>query len=84
LSIPALGVGEDVDLDLAHPAVELPSERQVVIIQPFRHPRLGGTDLRHHRRRYPCLEAVVRADHLNVVHRPLCRRAGRNQCGGGK
>ncbi len=63
----ALGVGEDVELDLADAGVELHGERQVLVIESF--VRVGVLcllDLGLTRRDAGVI-AVVRADHLDLV-----------------
>ena len=75
----AFGVGEDVDLQLAHAPVELLRQGQVIIIQRGGELGIALFERGEDGRRDPLLIAVVRADHLDVVHpkgRPRRRSSG--------
>ena len=78
---PALGIGEDVDLQLAHAPVELLRQRQVSVIERGGEFGIAAFEFGEDRRCNPLLIAVVRTDDLDVVHP---QRALRGRSGGGR
>ena len=63
----AFAVGEDIDLDLPHAAIELLIERLMRIVQPAQGVRSLLLEKCAHARQKAGVIAVVRADDLNLV-----------------
>jgi len=78
----ALGVGEDIDLNLAYAVVQLRLQAGVAVGERFGGARVELTQVRHLVRTDAGMVAIVRAHHLNLVDFHLlaaCRSKGQQK-----